>query len=101
MKKNYGIACTLSSKDLEDRKNKLFSNLFSNIDKVDELENGYSFYFKFNDNTFSQITELIHSERKCCKFLRFDLHSLPNDGPVILDITGPEGTKALIRSMIV
>ena len=39
-------------------------------------------------------------QRKCCSFLRFALVVAPGEGPVWLELTGPEGTKELLRGIL-
>jgi hypothetical protein len=44
--------------------------------------------------------ETINAERQCCRFLRFVLTIEPGDGPIWLEITGPQGTSALLESLL-
>jgi len=39
------------------------------------------------------------AERECCPFLTFELVALPNQGPLIVRVTGPDGTKEFVRSV--
>ena len=45
------------------------------------------------------VAELIVAERECCPFLTFELVALPNKGPLIVRVTGPDGTKEFVRSV--
>jgi hypothetical protein len=40
----------------------------------------------------STIAAVIDAERRCCRFLQFDLSVMPDAGPVALSISGPGGT---------
>jgi hypothetical protein len=39
---------------------------------------------------------VIDAERLCCRFLTFDVHADADLGEIVLDVTGPEGTKAVL-----
>jgi hypothetical protein len=43
---------------------------------------------------------LIDLERQCCPFLRFELKVLPANGPIWLELTGPEGTRDFLRTVL-
>jgi acetamidase/formamidase len=45
------------------------------------------------------ITRTIDAERRCCRFLRFQLTVEPADGPVLLDLTGPPGTREFVAAL--
>jgi hypothetical protein len=45
------------------------------------------------------IAHAIDAERRCCRFLRFDLTVEPDAGPVVLDLTGPPGTREFIAAL--
>jgi hypothetical protein len=42
---------------------------------------------------------LITAERECCRFLTFNLHAAPDQGPLSLQISGPSGTKEFLNSL--
>jgi len=43
------------------------------------------------------LAEWIARERRCCPFLRFSLKLAPEQGPAMLTIRGPKGTRELLR----
>jgi hypothetical protein len=43
---------------------------------------------------------MINAERQCCRFLRFQLTVEPDEGPLILDLTGPPGTRDFLAAMV-
>jgi len=45
------------------------------------------------------VAQLITFERECCPFLRFNLRLEPANGPLWLELTGPEGTKDFLQSL--
>ena len=42
----------------------------------------------------------IDAERRCCRFLRFRLTVEPDEGPMVLELTGPEGTRDFLSVLI-
>ena len=42
------------------------------------------------------IVEMIDAERQCCRFLRFRLTVEPDGDSILLDVTGPAGTKEFL-----
>lgn len=61
-----------------------------------ELDNGYA--FSFRADALESIAQFVVNERKCCPFLDFELTIGADDGPVQLRMTGPEGTREVLRS---
>ena len=43
---------------------------------------------------------VIDAERRCCRFLRFVLIVEPDDGPLWLELTGPEGTEDFLSALL-
>jgi hypothetical protein len=43
---------------------------------------------------------MIDAERQCCQFLRFQLTVEAAGGPVVLDVTGPLGSRDFLGAMI-
>jgi hypothetical protein len=39
-------------------------------------------------------------ERQCCPFLRFNIRLEPGEGPIWLELSGPEGTKDFLNSFL-
>jgi hypothetical protein len=46
------------------------------------------------------MADLIIAERECCPFLTFQLTAEPKMGALTLRITGPEGTKESLKSIL-
>jgi hypothetical protein len=42
----------------------------------------------------------VEAERHCCRFLRFTITVEPDDGPVTLDFTGPQGTREFVVALL-
>jgi hypothetical protein len=58
--------------------------------------NGYS--FRFPPAVLERIARFVSKERRCCPFLAFTVTVAREDGPVWLEITGPEGTREFLAT---
>ena len=94
------IACTLSADALAERKATTLEILFADAKEIQSLRSGYRFRFDASDQILTRILEMITKERKCCQFMDFELKVLAAEGPVWLAISGPEGTKHFLESIL-
>ena len=46
-----------------------------------------------------RIADTLDRERQCCQFLRFQLTIEPAGGAIVLDLTGPEGTRDFLKDL--
>lgn len=76
------------------------TQLFQTVQGIYEAENGFEFIFPTPDGSenITQLAEFIYNERRCCPFLEFTLKITPNDKPISLLLTGPEGTQEFLRA---
>ena len=76
------------------------TQLFQNVQTIHEVENGFEFMFpNFGSaENLTQLAEFIFNERRCCPFLEFTLKITPDDAPISLLLTGPEGTQEFLRT---
>ena len=93
------IACTLTSAELQERRQTILQKMRSAVVEVRELEDGYAYSFPSDGQRLSQIASMIDLERQCCPFLRFRLTVEANGGPVWLELTGPAGTKQFLAEI--
>jgi hypothetical protein len=61
-----------------------------------DLPNGYS--FRFTPAVLESVVRFVSKERRCCPFLSFTVAVSPNDGPVWLEIAGPDGTREFLAT---
>ena len=92
------IACTLTSPELQKRKQTVIASLKAQVLEKKELKHGYAFKFAGNDKTIDELTEFIKTERECCSFFTFNLSISGDKSEVWLALTGADGTKAFISS---
>lgn len=94
------IACTLSAEELARRRKELLPGLIGQAIEVVELPDGFRFRFENRPGLSDMIVHTIDQERSCCRFLRFAVTFEPEMGPIVVDVTGPEGTKDLLPSLM-
>lgn len=61
-----------------------------------ELPDGYR--FEFSAHLFGDVTQFVEIERKCGPFLSFGLSVAPEDRGLVLEVTGPSGTKEFLAT---
>jgi hypothetical protein len=58
------------------------------------LPDGYA--YRFDADALGDLARWIANERRCCPFLTFTVELSPNDGPLWLRLTGPDGTQSFL-----
>jgi hypothetical protein len=93
------IACTLAPGELAARGDALLPGLIARARSQEPLPDGLRLRFEPEDGVLAQIAAVVEAEHRCCAFLRFQLRVEPGDGPIVLDVTGPEGTTHFLGGM--
>jgi hypothetical protein len=96
--KELPVACALTPETLATRKSGLLPGLARDASTVEPVANGLRLLLA--PDAIPRIAETIDAERRCCRFLRFDLTIEPDEGPVRLTITGPSGTREFLEALI-
>jgi hypothetical protein len=65
----------------------------------ERIAGGFRWRFEPQVNLVTKVAAVIQAEHRCCRFLRFLLLVEPGDGPVWLEVTGPEGTEDFLRTL--
>jgi hypothetical protein len=94
------VACSLPPETIRTRRAALLPGLLARAEIRTELPEGYRVRFTSEGDTLSTITETVDAERRCCRFLRFQLTVEPDGGPIWLEITGPKGTREFLDALI-
>ncbi len=89
----------LSDRTLTLRRQMLVAGLFKYVAEVQELEDGYAFRFKRCDLLTRRIADYLLFEGRHSPRLTFTLIVEPGGGPLWLQVRGPAGEKANIRSV--
>jgi len=74
----------------------LAAELFGAVRERRELEDGYA--FRWEPRWLEQVMRFVMHERLCCPFLELGITVAPAYGPVWLRMTGPPGTRELLRA---
>lgn len=93
------VACTLGPAALKARRDGLLADLVRRAEAEEELPDGQRFRFTASREVLALIATVIEAERHCCRFLRFRLTVEPDEGPVLLELTGPAGTGEFLRAL--
>ena len=94
------IACTLTPQALRIRREGLLADLVRRAAAYDELPDGVRLRFAASSETLSTIARAVDAERDCCRFLRFAITVEPDGGPMVLDISGPPGTREFLAGLL-
>ena len=97
---NPPIACTLTPGQLSACRDHLLPGLVARAQRNDLVSDGYRLTFDATSDALQAIASTIERERHCCQFLRFQLTIEPAGGPIVLDITGPDGTREFVRDLL-
>ena len=68
-------------------------------DTIDDLPDGLRLHFAHRVGLLAELVHIIEQERLCCQFLRFQITVEPSGGSLIFEVTGPEGTRELLRAL--
>jgi hypothetical protein len=101
-KSQLPIACDMSVLSPDQRATHIAMSreLFSRLEEIRELADGYEFRLADDLSAITMAAEFISLERLCCPFLNFGLEIKAEGGPVWLRLSGREGVKAFIREEI-
>ena|SRR5919109_2652775 len=94
------IACSLSPADRQQRGADLLPGLVAQAVERLPVANGYRWQFAAADGLLATIGRVIDGERRCCRFLRFVVSAEADQGAVLLEVTGPEGTRDFLDQLM-
>ena len=100
MQDDVPVACSLSDAELHSREATLLAQFKSGLIATEELPNGYAFRMPGEKQWIAVVAELMAAERECCRFLTFELVAQENMGPLIVRVTGPDGTKDFLKTIL-
>ena len=94
------LACTLDEGGLKARREGLLAQLAARVRRSESLPEGLRLEFAPTTETLALIGSAIDAERTCCRFLRFQLTVEPDDGGIVLELTGPPGTAEFLQLIL-
>jgi hypothetical protein len=94
------VVCTLTPEALEARRAGLLAELANRAEDYERITAGIRLRFPATSETLPTITRAVEAERHCCRFLRFSISVEPDAGPIILELTGPQGTGEFLAALL-
>lgn len=94
------IVCTLAQDQLSERREGLLASLFRQATERSFGEDRLELVFPDSAETLAHLFEVLRAERRCCRFLTFELVAEPDLGPLHLTISGPPGTGEFLRTLL-
>ena len=55
--------------------------------------------FAASSDTLQAIAQVVDAERQCCQFLEFRLTVAAGLGPIVLEVSGPDGTAEFLKEL--
>jgi hypothetical protein len=93
------IACTLTPTELAAQRSGLLPGLLTRATAREPVRGGFRWRFEPHDGLLNDVARVIDAEHRCCRFLRFHWIVEPGDGPLWLEVTGPEGTEDFLTAL--
>ncbi|MBI4485826.1 MAG: hypothetical protein HY655_07435 [Acidobacteria bacterium] len=93
------VVCTLTPETVATRRAELLPGLFRRALAIEPTEHGYRLRFDASADTFRAIAAAVEAERHCCRFLRFEFITEPDEGSLVLTLRGPAGTREFIAAL--
>lgn len=97
---SFPIACTLTPAELATMRNGLLPGLVARASAKEPIPGGLRWRFDPQADLVQEIAAVIDAEHRCCRFLRFSLVVEPGDGPVWIEVTGPEGAEDFLSTLL-
>ncbi len=103
MSDNRPLACDLTAINDDERTlhKENGKHLFSSVEKIKELPNGYAFGLPAETATVERAGAFVARERLCCPFFHFTIEVMPDHGFVWLHLTGDEEVKQYVAENVV
>jgi hypothetical protein len=98
--KELPIACELTPAELEARRQGLLQELLAQATDCVPLSDGFRWRFAPSTEVLMAAVKTIDAERQCCRFLKFALTVEPDAGEVWLEVTGPDGTREFLLTLL-
>jgi hypothetical protein len=94
------VVCTLTPEARSARREGLLLDLVRRAARRSELTDGHRLEFAAAGDTLSALARAVDAERRCCRFLRFRITVEPDAGPIVLEMTGPPGTREFMGAVL-
>lgn len=89
----------MSPDELRQRRQELIPGLLERATEVVDVEDGLRLRFTSSPGLLMSLASVTEQEQSCCSFLRFRILVEPHAGDVELEVTGPAGTREMLRAL--
>ena len=96
---NLPIVCTLTPETVATRRAQLLPGLFRRASATEATSEGYRLGFDSSPETLHAVAIAIEAKRHCCRFLRFELAVGPDEGALVLTLSGPPGAREFLEAL--
>ena len=94
------IACALTPAEFAAMRDGLLPGLLARASAQEPIPGGFRWRFNPKAGLVREVAAVVEAEHRCCPFLRFLLLVEPGDGPVWLEVTGPDGTEEFLSTLL-
>ena len=94
------IVCALTPDALRARREGLLTELLRQSTGHELLPEGLRLRFAASAETLASVARAVEAERHCCRFLRFMITVEPDERPLTLELTGPQGTREFVVALL-
>ena len=94
------FVCKLTGPEFQKRKAELQKEVFAQVSEVEEVENGYVFYFTGEESFVLKLMDYILAENKCCPFFQHDLSIKANQAGIAWKVSGAPEAKEMIKMLV-
>lgn len=94
------VACSLTPAEFKAMRQGLLPGLLASASAKDAIPGGFRWRFDPRAGLLRDAAAVIEAEHGCCRFLRFVLLVEPGDGPLYVEVTGPEGTQQFLSALL-
>lgn len=94
------IACALTAQELSSMRDGLLPGLLSRAVSRESIPGGLRWQLQSSPGLMKDVGAMINAEHRCCPFLRFVVEVETKDGPVVLEVTGPDGTEQFLSTLL-
>jgi hypothetical protein len=100
MRSDLPIACTLTPEELRRGRKALLPGILARAEAHEPVAGGFRFRFTSQPGLLPELAAMTEAERRCCRFLHFQIIAEQDEGPVWLEVTGPPGTSEFLAGWI-
>jgi hypothetical protein len=96
---NLPVACTLTADQMRCDMSQLLPGLHARASQVQWLADGLEMTFDATSEHLTAILNTVDRERHCCAFLTFSVVVPAGRTPIVLRVSGPEGTSEFLSQL--